>query len=473
MLKNRKSQLTAQYILVDIAASLFAWFLFFVFRRLEIESSFIQEIQLFSPIYNFEKLLVGIPVFWVSIFWISGYYNEPFNRSRLTEFLQTLFCTFCGSVILFFVLLLNDPVVSYYDYYKSFVVLFLITFLVIYIARYAITSTVTYNVHNRIIGFNTIIIGTENNALNIYNQLQGLKRSTGHKIIGFVSLPEEMHTAVKADLILGDMPKIDLIIKSNNIEEVIVAIDSDDEKSLFKIINNLYKYNINIKFTPQLYDYLVGGITLSNIYAAPLVNVLANKMPYWQQNCKRLGDIFCSALFFIVGWPLMLYLALHVKRSSDGPIFYKQERIGLHGKPFNIIKFRTMYVSQETDTPKLASENDSRITPFGKVMRKYRLDELPQFFNVLKGDMSLVGPRPEQKFFIDKIIEKAPYYSLVHKVKPGITSWGMVMYGYADTVDKMIERLKFDIIYLENISLKIDLKILIYTILTIVKGKGV
>jgi len=473
MLKNRKSQLTAQYILVDIAASLFAWFLFFVFRRLEIESSFIQEIQLFSPIYNFEKLLVGIPVFWVSIFWISGYYNEPFNRSRLTEFLQTLFCTFCGSVILFFVLLLNDPVVSYYDYYKSFVVLFLITFLVIYIARYAITSTVTYNVHNRIIGFNTIIIGTENNALNIYNQLQGLKRSTGHKIIGFVSLPEEMHTAVKADLILGDMPKIDLIIKNNNIEEVIVAIDSDDEKSLFKIINNLYKYNINIKFTPQLYDYLVGGITLSNIYAAPLVNVLANKMPYWQQNCKRLGDIFCSALFFIVGWPLMLYLALRVKRSSDGPIFYKQERIGLHGKPFNIIKFRTMYVSQETDTPKLASENDSRITPFGKVMRKYRLDELPQFFNVLKGDMSLVGPRPEQKFFIDKIIEKAPYYSLVHKVKPGITSWGMVMYGYADTVDKMIERLKFDIIYLENISLKIDLKILIYTILTIVKGKGV
>jgi lipopolysaccharide/colanic/teichoic acid biosynthesis glycosyltransferase len=169
----------------------------------------------------------------------------------------------------------------------------------------------------------------------------------------------------------------------------------------------------------------------------------------------------------------MLYLALRVKRSSDGPIFYKQERIGLHGKPFNIIKFRTMYVSQKTDTPKLASENDSRITPFGKVMRKYRLDELPQFFNVLKGDMSLVGPRPEQKFFIDKIIEKAPYYSLVHKVKPGITSWGMVMYGYADTVDKMIERLKFDIIYLENISLKIDLKILIYTILTIVKGKGV
>lgn len=473
MLKNRKSQLTAQYILVDIAASLFAWFLFFVFRRLEIESSFIQEIQLFSPIYNFEKLLVGIPVFWFSIFWISGYYNEPFNRSRLTEFLQTLSCTFCGSVILFFVLLLNDPVVSYYDYYKSFVVLFLITFLVIYIARYAITSTVTYNVHNRIIGFNTIIIGTENNALNIYNQLQGLKRSTGHKIIGFVSLPEEMHTAVKADLILGDMPKIDLIIKNNNIEEVIVAIDSDDEKSLFKIINNLYKYNINIKFTPQLYDYLVGGITLSNIYAAPLVNVLANKMPYWQQNCKRLGDIFFSALFFIAGWPLMLYLALRVKRSSDGPIFYKQERIGLHGKPFNIIKFRTMYVSQETDTPKLASENDSRITPFGKVMRKYRLDELPQFFNVLKGDMSLVGPRPEQKFFIDKIIEKAPYYSLVHKVKPGITSWGMVMYGYADTVDKMIERLKFDIIYLENISLKIDLKILIYTILTIVKGKGV
>lgn len=473
MLKNRKSRLTAQYILVDMAASLCAWFLFFVFRRLEIESSFIQEIQLFSPIYNFEKLLVGIPLFWFCIFWISGYYNEPFNRSRLTEFFQTLLCTFSGSLILFFILLLNDPVVSYYDYYKSFVVLFLITFIVVYLARYAITSTVTYNVHNRVIGFSTIIIGTENNAQNIFNQLQSLKKSTGHKVVGFVSLPEENFHAIKEDLILGDIQMIDEIIRSNNIEEVIVAIDSDDDKNLFKIINNLYKYDINIKFTPQLYDYLVGGITLSNIYAAPLVNVLANKMPYWQQNCKRLGDVLCSALFFIIGWPLLLYLAIRVKQSSEGPVFYKQERIGLHGKPFNIIKFRTMYVNSDSISTKLTSENDSRITPFGKIMRKYRLDELPQFFNVMKGEMSLVGPRPEQKFFIDKIIEKAPYYSLVHKVKPGITSWGMVMYGYADSVDKMIERLKFDIIYLENISLKIDLKILIYTVLTIVKGKGV
>ena len=196
-------------------------------------------------------------------------------------------------------------------------------------------------------------------------------------------------------------------------------------------------------------------------------------MPEGQKNIKNTFDRLAAALFLVLFSPLYLYLAWRVKRDSPGGIFYRQERLGLHGKPFTIYKFRTMRQDAEASGPALSSENDPRITPFGHVMRKYRFDELPQFWNVLKGDMSLVGPRPERSFYAEQIMEKAPFYCQVYTVKPGITSWGMVKYGYAKTVDQMTERLKYDIIYLDNRSLFIDIKILIYTVRTIVTGKGI
>lgn len=178
-------------------------------------------------------------------------------------------------------------------------------------------------------------------------------------------------------------------------------------------------------------------------------------------------------LAIILFFPLFAYLAYRVKKDSQGNIVFKQERIGYMGKPFMIYKFRTMYTNSETDTPRLSDEDDDRVTPFGRFMRKYRLDELPQFWNVLKGDMSLVGPRPERKYFIEQIVQKAPYYYLMHNVRPGITSLGMVKYGYAKNVDEMIERLAYDVLYYENMSLLFDLKILVYTIKTVVTGKGI
>ena len=219
-------------------------------------------------------------------------------------------------------------------------------------------------------------------------------------------------------------------------------------------------------------DFLMGTVKTTAIFGEPLIQISPDLMPAWQESLKRLIDIAASVLAVVLLLPVYAFLAIGVKMSSSGPILYSQERIGLNGKPFKIHKFRSMYVGAEKGTPQLSSTNDNRITPFGKMIRKLRLDETPQFFTVLKGDMSLVGPRPERQFFIDQIMKKAPHYRLLQRVKPGITSWGQVKFGYASNVDEMIERLKFDILYVENMSLAMDFKIMAYTIIIVLQGSG-
>ena len=215
-----------------------------------------------------------------------------------------------------------------------------------------------------------------------------------------------------------------------------------------------------------------GNVKVSNVTGFALIEINQDVMPQWQKVVKRGLDILFSFLVLLLAMPVFVLIGLAVKFGSNGPIFYKQIRIGFKGKPFHIYKFRTMIEDSEVSGPKLSSKNDNRITPFGKWLRKYRLDEIPQFFNVLIGEMSLVGPRPERKFFIDQIVLVAPHYRHLHRVKPGITSWGQVKFGYAENVDQMVERLKFDILYIENRSIAIDLRILIYTVLTVLQGKG-
>jgi exopolysaccharide biosynthesis polyprenyl glycosylphosphotransferase len=318
------------------------------------------------------------------------------------------------------------------------------------------------------------LIGSNERALEIYKEIQNQKRSSGNKIIGFVNVNGKSKYLL-SDYIehLGNLENIKGIIRENNVEEVIIAIESTEHADIERILNLLIDTNVIIKAIPSMYDILTGKVRMSTIFGTPLIQISHQLMPAWQENLKNIIDIFFSSLALIILSPLCIFLMIGVKLSSKGPVFYSHERIGRNGKPFTIYKFRSMYSDAEMNGPELSSENDSRITPFGRFMRRSKLDEIPNFVNVLKGEMSLVGPRPERKHFIDLIVSKAPIYTQLLKVKPGITSWGQIKYGYAENVEQMVNRMKFDLLYIENMTLYVDFKIIIYTLMIIFKGRGI
>ena len=228
---------------------------------------------------------------------------------------------------------------------------------------------------------------------------------------------------------MGSHESIPDLIRKFNVEELVVAVGDDTRLILGKIFPNLEPSNLLIKIFPHTSDYLIGAVNSTAVYHEPLIEMQLDFMPIGQKILKRIGDIVISLICIVLCIPLYIFLAFGVKCSSTGPVLFRQERVGYRGKKFNIIKFRSMYVDAEKEGPQLSSEHDSRITHFGVFIRKTHLDEIPQFFNVLKGDMSLVGPRPERQYYIDQIVKKAAHYRLLQLIKPGLTSWGQVTYG--------------------------------------------
>lgn len=465
----KRSVQAGKYIVSDFVASLFVWVVFNVIRYEEIAMYEGFE-TVWTYLFHAPSVvgLVLIPLFWLILFWFSGYYNKPFGKSRLVELLSTLCTVTVGSVFLFFAVVLNDLPPSYHAYYNMFFSLWVLQFIFTYIPRLIITQAGLRKIKNREWALNVLLIGSGEKARRIADDLYRL----GYTIVGFISEGEGSEYSQVGNSVIGGLDALPSIVKEREVDELVVALDTTDSAAQMDILYSLYRYKRPIKLLADKSGFL-SKVKIKTIRGVPLVDVTDNNFTASEQNIKLFMDKFLSVLFLILFSPLFLYIAWRVKRDSPGSVFFRQERIGYMGRPFMIYKFRTMYMNAEKEGPLLSSEDDPRVTPFGRMMRKYRLDELPQFWNVLKGDMSLVGPRPERRYFIEQIVEKAPTYYLLHNVRPGITSLGMVKYGYASNVDQMVERLNYDLLYYENMSLILDITILFYTVKTVLTGKGI
>lgn len=458
-----------QIIILDFISAYLAWMAFYFLRK-----KILGEVFDGYPWYVYINAFL-ISVFWVIWYWFFGFYVEVYRKSRIKEIFLLLTTTFLGSVILFFILMLDDQVQSdYKNYYKLFALYYLLQYGLTVVIKIFLISHIRRLVKRKKIFFNTLIIGSGSRALNLYREIENSFDILGFKFLAYLHAGDTASEALSQHVrCLGGLENLEKVVRRLRIEQLVIALEENELHLIPDVLNRMEKYRATrISIIPDIHKYLIGSIRVNHNFDLPLMDIDQELMPVWQSHLKRLSDIIVSLIVLTTMFPFFIIIAIIIKLTSKGPILFKQERIGKDGKPFKIIKFRSMYVDAEANGPTLSKEGDKRITKFGRFMRKTRIDEFPQFYNVLVGEMSLVGPRPERQYYIDQIVKIAPHYKHLHKVRPGITSLGQVKFGYAQNVEEMVERLKYDILYIENMSFAMDLRIILYTIITMIQGRG-
>jgi len=424
-----------------------------------------------------EKIMLSLILFvcWYVVFVFFGLHRIQFTHSRIDEIIDVIKVVTVGTLLIFVFTMdishdLSTPIQT------SRIFIFLYWAMMIFFVsggRVFLRSVHRLMLKKGIGHRRTVIVGWGKKARDVLDMAQSAP-ALGYNVIGFVTSKEIKEGSVYKEIpVLGQLELLHQVIESNQVQEVVVALPGHSEKMLEVIIGQCNNTGVGIKIVPDLYDLIIGQVRTNQIYGFPLIEILPELMVPWERLVKRAGDFVLSFLGTTVFLPFGLILALLIKLTSKGPIFYTQTRVGLNGKLFKVIKFRTMVQDAEKHSgPVWAGKNDPRITSIGRIMRKLRLDEFPQLINVLRGDMALVGPRPERPYFVEQLKEMFPLYARRLRIRPGITGWAQVKGEYDQSLEQVKHKLEFDLFYLENMSLRMDLKIILNTLYVMLAGKG-
>ncbi|MCU7496369.1 MAG: undecaprenyl-phosphate glucose phosphotransferase [Ignavibacteria bacterium] len=424
-----------------------------------------------------ELITPGLVIYfyWFIIFLFVGLYRTWFAASRFDELSALFKAAFFGTFLLFFIIFMDDTSKRESTVNNRLLIFIYWAFFLFSVGA---GRLMVRSLQKRLIikGFgrkNALIVGFNQRANSLHEQISR-HRALGLDIIAYVAQkPENIGKEFKGVKVLDSVDSITQTIDNYNVQEIIIALDKNQEDTILEIISKCDSKNVNIKILADLYEIISGQAKTSHIYGFPLIDIMPELMPEWEKKVKRLMDICISLLILLVSLPVTLVVSVLIKLDSPGTVLYKQKRAGLNGKEFDIYKFRSMRNDAEKSTgPVWSQKNDPRITRVGKFIRKVRIDEIPQMINVLKGEMSLVGPRPERPYFVEKLAQEIPLYKKRLKVRPGVTGWAQVKHKYDETIEDVKTKLRYDLFYIENMSLRMDFKILFRTVFVVLFGKG-